>query len=519
MSMHPGQADPPRLRAAVGFAAALGAGAACVPLAVVLGQLESRYMIAALAALAGLVGLALLGSLERVRMVLVAALSLGLSIELSISFLPYTELPGRYAVFVGGALAVTASLAQISASGYLMCWLLETRLVGRQRPLRVLPLLVWPQLLFMAAGILSLSNALYPALAWLEMIRLAGLLLITIVMMNLTRRELMVYLWVLTLSVMIQAGLAGVQFATGRELGLGVLGEAKLMNYRIASVQVARPTGTIGDANMLAYFFEITFPVMLAMFYLARQDLTRLAAAAATLAAAAGMVVAYSRAAWMTVPVSVAFVTLRILGRRVVSLRTAIVLIVLTISLAVAMIWLWPLIERRIFGDDAGSVAHRWPLAQAALSVYAQFPVLGIGLNNFAVSFTAYDLTGYSRVFPGGDHVVHNLHLLILTETGLAGFAAHTMMFGAAGWLAFTANGDRVAQGLAVATFAGLLAHLGHGMVDPGFKLSLTVSQLVAAQLGLLGCLWLHARDVSRLAVGAGIGAGPLAPVGPGHRG
>ncbi|WP_431284853.1 O-antigen ligase family protein [Humitalea sp. 24SJ18S-53] len=494
--MNAGRAEAPRLRGVLGFAMALAAGAICVPIAVIIGQLESRYMIAVLAALAGLVGLALLGSLERVRMALVAALALGLSLGLSISFLHHTELPGRYATFVGGALAVTVALAQLAAAGYLACWLLESRLVGRRRPVRLVPLVFWPQLLFMAAGVLSLANAMYPALMWLEMLRLAGLLMISVVVMNLTRREMIVYLWVLALSVLLQAGLAGVQFVTGRELGLGVFGEAKLLNYRIAAVQVARPTGTIGDANMLSYFFEITFPVMLAMFYLARHELARLVAALATLGAAAGMVAAYSRAAWMTVPVSVTFVTLRILGRRVVSLRTAIVLVVLTMALAVAMIWLWPLIERRIFGDDDGSVAHRWPLAQAALSIFGQFPALGVGLNNFAVSFTTYDATGYSRVFPGGDHVVHNLHLLILTETGLVGFCAHIMVFAGAGWLAFTTNGDRTAQGLAVAAFAGLLAHLGHGMVDPGFKLSLTISQLVAAQLGLIGCLWLHARDV-----------------------
>jgi len=498
----------PRLRAALGFLMALAAGAVCVPLAITLGQLETRFMGAALVAAAGMAGLALLGSLARVRMVLVAALALGLSIGLSISFFHHTELPGRYAPFVGGALAVTVSLALLAAAGYLVCWILESRLVGRPRPLRLVPLVLWPQLLFMAAGVLSLSNAMYLSLALLEMLRLMGLLMICIVIMNLTRRELMVYLWVLALSVMLQAGLAGVQFATGRELGLGVLGEAKLKDYRIGAVQVARPTGTIGDANMLAYFFEITFPVMLAMFYLARHDLTRLVAAVATLAAAAGMVASYSRAAWMTVPVSVTIVTLRILGRRVVSLRTAIVLITLTMALAVSMIWLWPLIERRLFGDDAGSASHRWPLAQAALSIFAQFPVLGVGLNNFAVSFTVFDTTSYSRVFFGGDNVVHNLHLLILTETGLVGFAAHLMIFGGAAWLAFTANGDRVAQGLAVATFAGLLAHLGHGMVDPGFKLSLTISQLVAAQLGLIGCLWLHASDVA--AARTGVGAGPV---------
>lgn len=482
----------PRLRNAIGFVMALAAGAVCVPLAIVLGQLETRYMGAALVAAGGLVGLALLGSLERVRLALVAALSLGLSIGPSISFLHHTELPGRYAPFVGGALGITVSLSLIGAAGYLAVWVLEQRLLGRQRAVRLLPLVVWPQLLFLATGLISLTAALYPVLVWLEVTRLACLLMISIVVMNLTRREMVLYLWVLAGSVMIQSGLAAVQFATGRSIGLGVLGEADLLSYRIASLEVFRPGGTIGDANMLAYFFEIVFPVMLALFFLARQPLTRLAGALASLAAVAGMFASYSRAAWATIPLSLGIVTWRILGRRVLSLRTAMVVLALAAGAMVAMIWLWPVIERRLFGDDAGSIAHRWPLAQAALTIFAQFPLTGVGLNNFAVSFTAYDQTGYSRVFPRGDHVVHNLHLLILTESGVAGLAAHILMFVAAARLAFGITGDPVARGLAVAVWAGLFAHLVHGMVDPGFKLSLLVSQLVYAQIGLIGCLWIH---------------------------
>jgi O-antigen ligase len=498
----------PRLRAAIGFVMALAAGAVCVPLAITLGQMETRYMGAALVAAAGLVGLALLGSLERVRLAMVGALSLGLSIGPSISFLHHTELPGRYAPFVGGALAITVSLSLIGAVGYLAVWLLESRLLGRRRALRLLPLVVWPQLLFLATGLVSLSAALYPALVWLEVARLLCLLMISIVVMNLTRREMVLYLWVLAGSVAIQAGLAAVQFATGRSIGLGVLGEADLLSYRIASLNVFRPGGTIGDANMLAYFFEILFPVMVALFYLARQPITRLAAAAASLAAVIGMFASYSRAAWATIPLSLGIVTWRILGRRVVSLQTAMVLLGLSAAAMVAIIWLWPVIERRLFGDDAGSIAHRWPLAQAALTIFGQFPLTGVGLNNFAVSFTAYDLTGYSRVFLGGDHVVHNLHLLILTESGLPGFAAHILMFLAAARLAFGIRGDPVARGIAVAAWVGLLAHLGHGMVDPGFKLSLLVSQLIYAQIGLIGCLWIH---------GGGGGLAHLHPVRPGH--
>jgi hypothetical protein len=41
---------------------------------------------------------------------------------------------------------------------------------------------------------------------------------------------------------------------------------------------------------------------------------------------------------------------------------------------------------------------------------------------------------------------------------------------------------------------AGLFAHLVHGMVDPGFVVNLTISQLIAAQIGVVGWFCLAAK-------------------------
>ncbi len=47
----------------------------------------------------------------------------------------------------------------------------------------------------------------------------------------------------------------------------------------------------------------------------------------------------------------------------------------------------------------------------------------------------------------------------------------------------------------------GFLAHLIHGFVDPGFKLSLTVSQLIAGLFGLIAALWLQDRNQAPLGI------------------
>ncbi len=229
-----------RSAGAAGFLAALMLGAICVPAAVVVSDLERRYVIALVAAAAGLVGLMLTGSFARARMILVVAMGIGLSVGLSISFLHQSELPGRYLPFVSGAQAVTVSLGQLGALGWLGLRLLESRLMRRPWQMQLVPLVVGPQLAFMAVGVLSIVNALQPVLSALELLRLAGLLMISVAVMNLSPRELRVLVWTLVLGILPQFLLACVQFATGRNLGLAVFGETALVQTTINAGAVAR---------------------------------------------------------------------------------------------------------------------------------------------------------------------------------------------------------------------------------------------------------------------------------------
>lgn len=491
--------DLPGWRAAsllLRFAWAGALGLLCVPLAIAVGALQTRYLAAVLAAAVGVIALPLLGSPARIRLIMAAALATGLSVGLSISFLHHTEVAGSFIPFVGGAEAVTVSLSLLAILGYIAAEAVERWLYGRRRRLRFSALLIIPHLLFMLAGVLSLINARDATLVWLEELRLLTLLLAILVTMNLTERELRAYLLTLAGTVVLQCGLAWTQFVTGRSLGLGVFGESKLIVTGIDYTAISRPTGTLGDPNILSYFFEITAPVMLALFYAGRTRVSRLVFGLAAIAAVAGALATYSRACWATLPLTLAFITFAVRGRRIVSLRSAITGLLIGAVAGGALAYAWPMIAKRLFGNDAGSFGQRWPLARAAWSVLLQFPLVGVGLNNFAISFARYDTTHYSRVFTHVDHVVHNLHLLVWTEVGSIGFAAYLAFFVAALIAAGRVRADPWARALALGCAAGLAAHLLHGLVDPGFKLSLTVSFLVSAQVGVIGALYMRDRSI-----------------------
>lgn len=484
-----------RWRLGFALASATLLGMAAIAAAVSVNALAPRYLVAIIVALAGLVTLPLLGSRQRVHEVLVAVFALGLSVGFSISFMHRTLLPGRYVPFMSGAQAITVSLTLVAVAMYLAVWMFERGFYGMRRPVRACGLLVWPQVIFMAVGVLSLGNAMDAHLALLEEFRLLCLLVVTLVVMNFKPREVDIYLWVLGASVMLQAGLAATQFVTGGTLGLGVLGEAAPIVAGVDFERVARPTGTIGDPNILAYFFEITAPLMLALLFVARGRLEQAFFLIATAAGVLGTIVTLSRAAWIGLPLTFGFVAIAVYGRRLLSLRAAVVGMAMVLASVAIASSFSSLIIRRLFGDDAGSTAARMPLNRAAMLVIEQFPVLGVGLNNFAVSFTTYDPTGFSRVLTGVDYVVHNLFLLVWTEVGTIGFVAFLWVFGSVFLAAYRLRGaDPRSRAITLAVAAGFGAHMLHGMVDPGFKLNLTISQLISAQIGIVGWLMLDAR-------------------------
>jgi O-antigen ligase len=474
-------------------------GAVATALAVLVSGLEFKFQVTVIFGLASAIGLLILRDPVRIRAFMVAIMAFGLSIGFDKSFFHHYFVSGSYIRWVQGAAAITITLSLLAAIGYLAVWGGEAWLLGRRRAILIERTLVFAALIFMAVGALSLVNAHDPWLVMLEEIRLASLLFLSIMVMNFTRPELRLFFRCIAISILIQASLSAVQYATGKTLGLSIFGEETLVVEKVAYANVFRATGTIGHSNILAYFFEITMPLMLALGLVSRDILDRMLFLIATMAGLGGMILTMSRGAWMGIPVSIVVILYAVVGRRLFTLKAAIIAITLLGVVAIAAVFVGPIIAERLFGYDAGSSSHRIPLDLSALSVIEQFPFLGVGLNNFAVSFYHYDTLGNSRVFLKAYHVVHNLFLLVFGDVGALGLLAFLWYFATVFLVAarLSRKADSWSRAAALGVATGLFAHLLHGMVDPGFKLNLTISQLISASIGSVGCLALQLQKKS----------------------
>ncbi len=465
---------------------ALLVGVAAAALASVLGGASNKVVLVGLAGVAVLPALLWFRSPDLMATAVVAGMAFTIPINLDFNLF--------YRPHVGGAPSITVNLTLLALAGFFVLW--YYRAVSGFQPV-ILTLhrpIAWSGVVLLVVPLFSLVNAAHPELVWLEWFRLLCMVAAMFALMSLQSDHLIrIWVFVLSLQVLIQATLAGAQYGLKRSLGLGMFGEEALVAQNIGHV-VNRATGTIGHPNILSYFFEILLPVMFAL-ALARQPAgRRLWYAVVCVAGIGGILTTLSRGSWLTLPVSFLAVFALTYGGRIVRVKAMVGAFIVGCGLLAALYFAYPTIEKRFTHTDYKSAQSRMPLNRAAWSIIEQFPVTGVGLNNFAETFKRHDTTGYSRIFRGYRHVVHNLHLWIWTETGTVGLLAFLAPFVVTIWVALrhAPRAPPVPRAIMVGIAAGLFAHLMHGMVDPGFRVSLTVSFLIFTSMGVVGALALR---------------------------
>lgn len=344
---------------------------------------------------------------------------------------------------------------------------------------------------YIAAGCLSLVAAEHLDLSFLEIARLLSLLFLLFVIMNLQDRKYIdVLIICLSIDLVFEACFGLYQFKTGRMLGLQIFGEKEIILQDIG-VMAKRATGTIGDPNIFGYFFEMLIPLAFAMFIAERRLLLKCWYLLATCLGCAGIYTTLSRGAWMTLPLSIGFVFLVMFRGRFLRISTFIWVWCAALVFSCIIFMSFDVVYNRFTHDDFGSAETRGPLNEAAFSVIRQFPVFGVGLNNMAMVFKKHDKTGYSRMFVGKNHVVHNMYLQIWAEVGTVGIAAFLCMLATVLYTGFQLlfrvhYWDR---GIITGLIAGIMAQGMHAMVDPGFKTMMNMSMLFYTYIGLIGAL------------------------------
>jgi putative inorganic carbon (hco3(-)) transporter len=223
---------------------------------------------------------------------------------------------------------------------------------------------------------------------------------------------------------------------------------------------IGRATAGFGQPNQLGGFLVLLAPLAAAAAFMVRRGRTGFAVAA--LLAAFGVYASFSRGALIGLAI-VPFVFLR--GWRLWLAGPLLVLIVLLSA---------PTAVRDRFATLSSSgaeVGTRTDIWRAALTIWEQHPVLGVGVGGFPLAYAATPIPGKlflpNTVFQPPPHA-HNLFLNILAEQGIIGFVVFLLVILIAlrACVRLRAGPERFERILGTGLLAALLAFMVHNLFD-----------------------------------------------------
>jgi hypothetical protein len=366
----------------------------------------------------------------------------------------------------------------------------------------VLPAAVW-----VAVSALSLSVAGDSTLALIQLLIMAKSFLLFLIVASYLGRtgDLAPVLAGLAVIVALEGALGIYQRVAGQPLGLLQLGEASTIAQQPMNLtSTYRVQGTLGHPNSYGMYLMTAIPLLVALLFCAAPRGVKFLAGGAVVLGTMGVLLSLSRSGWACLTLALAVVLALAVWRRRLNPTAALLIaagmIVVVFSLNLLMD---NPIGLRLTSGDQGSAASRLPLAQTALEIIRDHPWVGAGLNSYRRMLPLYSASGST--------VVHNVYLLIATETGVLGLAAFLLLLAVVlrtAWRLASrpANDAEWIVGAGVgAALAGLIAW---GMTD----YALLGAGLVTRQF------WLMAALVSGLSVHAAASraaapsAGGLAP-------
>lgn len=350
-------------------------------------------------------------------------------------------------------------------------------------------MLVVPYLLLLLQYGASILGAARPDLSAFELAAgLHAIALAAVVAALFRRRHLNAVLGVVGFMVVVQSGLAIVQVVAGRPIGAGLVrahGDVLQEVLATGSVRL-RPSGFFDHPITFADFILVSLPLLAAGSVVVKGRLARLGVLLALAMGAAGLVLSLARGAWISSLVAGAVmaglgVRFGLLGRR--ELRRLIGWT--TVAAMVIAVVAGPRIYERLTSSQEGNLQVRFDLNDIALSMVADRPVLGVGLNNFLEAMPRHDPKDVMRYFPG---TVHNLYLLEAAEAGIPGlllFLAWGAGLLAWTWRRLSQVADPSLRWIAVGLLAGFAGFAVSQLADFAYRLE-PLRTVLWCEIGLL---------------------------------
>lgn len=394
---------------------------------------------------------------------MLAALRPGLSLAVVAASLPLSALPASSA---GASIGATEAALVLSGLAIGARFLVERAL--RLKPFLVRPrptLFDWPVVLLLVAALASLLASQYLHLSLRE---LRVLVL-----------EPVLYFYLLSAIVRDEVGARRMVDA----FLLAAVAVALLAIWQVASgvnvteaEGVRRAVGSFGSPNHLGLYLGRAAPFLLAgvLCYTGRH---RWAYAVAAVGVGAGLVVTFSLGAWLGVAAAAAAIAFVTLGRsdpryrrRLLAGMAALGLLLVVVAVPLGQV---QRVASHLSPSQGTTTFFRLQLWSASLAMARDYPLLGVGLDNFLYLYQQSYITAAAVEEPNLSHP-HNLVLHFWLQLGLLGLASATWLlvgfFRRAHHL-FHAAASPVARALTLGVAASMVDFVVHGLVDNSYFL------------------------------------------------
>jgi putative inorganic carbon (hco3(-)) transporter len=321
---------------------------------------------------------------------------------------------------VGG---ISISLTTLALAGLYTIWIAEL-LLAPNRTERPRLRCALPAFAYVGLTTASLCVAKSWSLS-LNEVALVGQALLLFIYFSSTVRsfgQLRSLAHVLLLTLVLQAALLITQYYSDASFQIAGLRSNERLD------ETTRVAGTLGSPNSAASFLAPCIAIAVALVVARRARSSRALPTLGIGIGALALVLTFSRGGWLAVTVAVAL----ILG--VFSIRRQLTWRVLIIGAVVAVLgsFIGGQIQARL-ESQTGGLRARAAVGQVATEVIRDYPITGVGANNYVTILHEYaPLTDWA-------YVPHNKFLLIWSETGIAGLLAFVVFLvttARRGWLA-----------------------------------------------------------------------------------
>ncbi|MBI4136631.1 O-antigen ligase family protein [Candidatus Roizmanbacteria bacterium] len=270
--------------------------------------------------------------------------------------------------------------------------------------------------------ILNILFSFIPQLALLKLFTLVKLAFLTFYIVK-TRPDFKISVGCLLVAACWSSAIAWIQIINQSSIGglMWFLGERTfsvgtpgIATAIIHDKLILRPYGTFPHPNVLAGFLVVLFPLVLNTLSSVSKKITVPLSVFLLLT----LVITFSRSAWIVA--GILLIVMLMSNQHYVKIHKSPSGI--GMALTILIIGLLPILSERFLNlssVDMQSITRRMDLNYAAMEMVTDYPLFGVGLNNFLVTLPHYlKINSYQDIQPA-----HNIYLLLVAEWGIVGFA------------------------------------------------------------------------------------------------